>query len=56
MILISTGERKGGHLFEGQVLRSNDHTEPTIHALVLQKDAASQTTRDHLAMNFHWRC
>lgn len=34
-------EEKGGHLFEGQVLSSNDHTEPTLPALVLQKDAAS---------------
>jgi hypothetical protein len=34
--------RKGGHLFEGQVLSSNNHTVPTLPALVLQKDAASQ--------------
>jgi hypothetical protein len=47
--------KKGGHLFEGQVLSSNDHTAPTIPALVLQKDAASQTTHHHLVINFHWR-
>jgi len=26
-----------------------------IRACVLQKDAASQTTHHHLALNFHWR-
>jgi hypothetical protein len=45
-------EEKRGHLFEGQVLSSNDRTEPTLPALVLQKDAASQTTLHHLLSTF----